>query len=149
MLKQRIYFIYLYKASGDNQPEMLDAKRARCKSFGETQGWTLQHVFIDTGVTGQTLDRPEFGKLINALKATRNANPIVVIDQLSQIGRNPSVCLNTVGELEKAGAQLVVRDTHGCDLHSPEAQFVLTVRASLIELEDAYIEQEEAEQATT
>ena len=46
----------------------LEAQRARIGAYALAQGWNLTGVFVDAGVSGKTLDRPDLRKAIAALR---------------------------------------------------------------------------------
>jgi len=62
------------------------AQLVEMREFAAARGWDIVAEFVDAGVTGQTLDRPNFAALIDGVE--EGAFDIVVTHELSRLSRS-------------------------------------------------------------
>ena len=81
--------------------------------------------------TGTTTDRPKFQKLLSDLKK----GDILVVREVSRLGRKTAEVLMLVDSLKDKGIKLVVDNLEGLDLTSQAGKLVFTMLAGLAEME--------------
>ncbi len=87
----------------DNQRQILSLKEVAAQ-----KGWKVKRVFTETiSGTISTQERKEFGKLLEYVKA--NNISIVMVSEISRIGRRVVDILNTVDLLHKNGVGLFLQ----------------------------------------
>ncbi|WP_242686946.1 recombinase family protein [Dermacoccus nishinomiyaensis] len=89
-----------------------------------------QRVFVDHGVTGARMDRPE---LQAALEWMRPGDVLTILS-LDRLGRNVRGVLELVDDLERRGVGLRVLQL-GLDTSTPSGRLVLTVLLAVAQLE--------------
>lgn len=89
-----------------------------------------QRIFIDHGVTGVRMDRPE----LQAALAWMRAGDVLTILSLDRLGRNVRGVLELVDDLERRGVGLRVLQL-GLDTSTPSGKLVLTVLLAVAQLE--------------
>lgn len=109
----------------------LDAQRARIASWCELNGYTLEGVFSDDGLSGKRADtRPG---LLAALEAAAGGAALVVYS-LSRVSRSTRDMLTIAEQLERAGADLVSL-TERIDTTGAAGRMVFRMLAVLNEFE--------------
>lgn len=89
-----------------------------------------QRIFIDHGVTGVRMDRPE----LQAALAWMRPGDVLTIVSLDRLGRNVRGVLELVDDLERRGMGLRVLQL-GLDTSTPSGRLVLTVLLAVAQLE--------------
>ena len=89
-----------------------------------------QRIFIDHGVTGVRMDRPE----LQAARAWMRPGDVLTIASLDRLGRNVRGVLELVDGLERHGMGLRVLQL-GLDTSTPSGRLVLTVLLAVAQLE--------------
>lgn len=83
----------------------LDAQRERIAAWCQGNGFTLDHVFVDAGLSGGRSDnRPG---LQSALEAVCRSHGILVVYSLSRLARSTKDTIHIGERLDKASADLV------------------------------------------
>lgn len=123
--------IYVRKSvAGDDRSISLDAQKDLCMNY--FNGDNTFEVFQDRGISGKNIDRPGFKKL-----SSRVANydfDIVVCYKFDRIARNTLDFLTTL-ELFKSYNTDLVSITEGYDPSTPSGKMMVTLLASLAEME--------------
>src|SRR5499427_2339116 len=103
--------IYARKSTEQNVSD--DAKSVtrqieRARAFAAARGWTTadEHVYSDDAVSGaEWKHRPEFNRLIAALEP-RPAFDVLIVSELSRIGRDPVRAPFYIQKIEEAGVSI-------------------------------------------
>jgi site-specific DNA recombinase len=110
----------------------LSAQRHRIEAYCKAQGWELVEIYADEGVTGSTIDRPEFQRMFDEVLSDGVEKIIFV--KLDRLGR----CAYQLGavrdRLEKRGVGLV-SITEQYDTSTSIGRFFWTLLAAFAELE--------------
>ncbi len=111
----------------------LDAQRHRIEAHAEAQGWELAGIEADNGISGKRLNnRPGLRRALSALRKGRaDALLVVALDRLS---RTTTDVLDLAARSEREGWQIMAVQEQ-VDASSPEGEFLLTLKASLAQLE--------------
>lgn len=116
----------------------LEAQKDKLQAYCTAQGWAVadEHVFVDAGLSGKTVERPAFQAMLEAAKAG-NVRRVVAM-KLDRIGRNVREFLATVDALQRVGVDLVlVKESF--DSGTAHGKFALTMFAAIAELEASQI----------
>ena len=89
-----------------NGPLNLDNQERRCREYCQRQGWQVVEVFIDSGESARTVDRPEFQRMLAYCRANRREVRYVVVQDLSRFARNNRDQAQTIAELRRIGVFL-------------------------------------------
>ena len=103
------------------------------------KNYNLDKVFKEK-VSGKSLDRPEFKKMVEYLRE----DDILVVESISRLSRSIRDLLKIVDMLNQKEVQLIVIKEN-IDTSSPQGRFMLSVFAALSELEREQILQRQAE----
>ncbi len=116
----------------------LDAQRERLAAYCQAQGWPIcpNHIYADEGISGTTIDRPQFQAMLQAAKAGLIKR--IVAMKLDRLSRNVRDFLGLVDELQAAGCDLVLIK-ESFDTSTPHGRFALTMFAAMAELEASTI----------
>ena len=79
-------------------------------------GWIYKGVFIDEGITGTKLERPELNHLIE--KARAGEIDIILTKSVSRLGRNHSETLKLIQELRELGVTIIFDNEHFTSMDS-------------------------------
>ena len=116
----------------------LEAQEERLKAFCVAQGWNvcLGHIYVDAGVSGKSVDRPQMQAMLQAAQAGQVQR--IVAMKLDRIARNVREFLATVDQLKAWQCDLVlVKESF--DTSTPQGRFALTMFAAMAELEASTI----------
>ncbi len=111
----------------------LDEQRRRVSTYADAEGLSLIDVESDEGISGsKTTNRPALQSTLKRLrKGEANGLIVTALDRLS---RTTTDVLSLVARAEREGWTIhCVQDA--IDAHSPDGEFLLTLRASLSQLE--------------
>ncbi|MCO8612909.1 recombinase family protein [Burkholderia multivorans] len=109
----------------------------------EAAGFAVDYWFADHGVSGKTCasERPEFGRLLEKIRDGET----LVVAKLDRLGRDAVDVLQTIRALEKRSIKVIVMQLGQTDLTSPAGKLLLTMLASVAEMErDLLIERTQA-----
>ena len=116
----------------------LDDQRTRITGAAMTNGWGVDRIYSDEGVSGSTplAERPEGGKLVRALQP----GDVVIAAKMDRLFRSAQDALNTVDKFKKAGVKLILVDM-GTDpvTENGVSKMLFTVLAAMAEFEKGRI----------
>ena len=116
----------------------LEAQRERLQAYCTAQGWNVcpGHIYLDAGVSGNTLDREQLQTMLDAAKAGQVQR--IVGMKLDRVARNVREFLQPVDQLKEWQCDLVlVKESF--DTSTPHGRFALTMFAAMAELEASTI----------
>jgi putative DNA-invertase from lambdoid prophage Rac len=110
----------------------LDVQRRIVEGYAMIQGWTIDEMVIEQGVSGSIRfeDRPEGSKLIARLRK----GDTIIASKLDRLFRSARDALNVVEELKAKGVSVHVIDLHG-DITNGIAKIFMTITAAFAEME--------------
>jgi site-specific DNA recombinase len=97
----------------------LDNQERRCREYCERQGWRVIEVFIDSGESARTVDRPEFQRMLAYCRANHQEVGYVVVQDLSRFARNNRDQAETIAELGRIG--VLLRSTYESNIDETAA----------------------------
>lgn len=128
--------IYI-RVSSDEQAEKGDSirdQRERCARYiDEHRDMILQDIYIDDGISGQKLDREDFGRLLLAVQ--NGEIDIIIFTKLDRWFRSLRHYLNTQAILEKAGVSWTAIDQPYFDTSTPYGRAFVAQSMTWAELE--------------
>lgn len=132
--------IYVRKSvSGDEKSISITGQEEMCKDYFKHKGNNNKFtVYTDNGFSGKTTYRPAFEKLL--IDASEGKYDAVVCYKFDRIARNTLDFL-TVLELLKSYGTDLVSITEGYDPSTPQGKMMVTLLASLAEMERENIKQ--------
>ena len=114
----------------------LDEQRRKIEARCTENGWHLEHVYVDAGISGSTPlgQRPEGARLL------RVAQPqdVVIVAKLDRAFRSALDALTTIQNFKKRGIALWALDLGDCSGNGV-SQLILTVLAAVAEFERSLI----------
>ncbi|HSZ89447.1 MAG TPA: recombinase family protein, partial [Acetobacteraceae bacterium] len=124
------------RVSTDGQT--VDSQRLALEAVCEQRGWQVTGVYCDNGVSGAK-DRTQRPGLDTLLKdASRGRLDVVLAWALDRLGRSLVGLLDTLGELEVAGAALVLHQ-QTIDTTTPAGRMFFQVTGAFAEFERSII----------
>ncbi|MGJ8530318.1 recombinase family protein, partial [Maritalea sp.] len=84
----------------------LASQESRCRDFAAYKGYDIVQVFQDEGVSGGLVDRPAIKSMLAWLRKHRNAEPVVIIDDISRLARDLDAHLKLRAAIGSVGAKL-------------------------------------------
>jgi site-specific DNA recombinase len=104
---------YCRKSTGQDgvaeDQKSITRQAAHARQYAAAEGWKLndEHVFVDDGISGaEFAKRPGFARLMNALKP-RPPFEILIISELSRLGREQIETAYALKQLSQAGVRVV------------------------------------------
>ena len=95
-------------------------------------GWVLVDHYVDEGVTGTKLNRPEFNRLMEDARAGKI--DIILTKSVSRFGRNMAAVQETINELNRIGVT-VIFENDDINTANPDSLFYLQYLAIQAEAE--------------
>ncbi len=111
----------------------LDSQEHRCRTFADTLGLKVEHVFKEQGISGGLFDRPAMKSLFRYLDKRWQTKYVVIFDDLKRFARDVEVHIRLKTELKCREAKLACLNYNFDD--SAEGEFVETIFAAQNELE--------------
>ncbi|WP_411955512.1 recombinase family protein [Alkalibacillus sp. S2W] len=121
----------------------LDNQLFKCKSFLDSQAKTeyeVVKVFREEGKSGKNEWRDEFQNMMSYIRDNKAEVDAVCFYAINRLGRNVQLVLNTINELDDYNVS-VLSVSDNLDTSNPMGRFVLTILASLSQLESEQIGQ--------
>lgn len=84
----------------------LASQQSRCRDFAAYKDYYVQQVFQDEGVSGGLVDRPAIKSMFSWLRKHRNAEPVVIVDDISRLARDLDAHLKIRAAIGSVGAKL-------------------------------------------
>jgi len=82
-----------------NEGYSLSAQERALKEYVKSKGWRVHRIYRDEGVSGRTIDRPAFKKLMDA--AQRGMFDVVVVYKLDRFGRSLKDLITSINSLKE------------------------------------------------
>lgn len=111
----------------------IDAQLRVMREFCQRRGWTVVGDYVDPGVSGKTMRRPEMQRLL--LDARRTVAPfdVIVVHKLDRFSRNIIDTLTTLRELHLLGISFASA-TQPIDYTTPEGKMMLMMLSLFAEI---------------
>lgn len=84
----------------------IENQRELIENYAAKNGFKIDNIYEDDGVTGYTFDRPGFTEMMEHLKDIE----IIIAKDLSRIGRNNAKVLLLLDKLKESGVRLILID---------------------------------------
>jgi hypothetical protein len=95
--------LYGRVAVADEAALHLGNQERDCREYCQQQGWPVAEVFADSGVSGNTVDRPRFQQMLDYCRVNQQDIGYVVVQDVARIARDTRLISETVAELERMG----------------------------------------------
>lgn len=109
----------------------LAAQREAVEAEAKRRGWTLEAVYMDSGISGTKSDRAGLAEAVMHAKADRIP---LVVPSLSRIGRRVKIIQDTLEELENAGCSFI-SCSECIDSSGACGKMIVNVMSGLAEME--------------
>ena len=113
--------------------ESLDAQRRQVEGYAMQQGWDLDHVFVERGISGgkALADRPEGAKLLKRLRR----GDTIVAPKLDRVFRSALDALQVCADFKRRGVNLHLLDLGGDVTGNGVAGLFMKIAAAFAEYE--------------
>lgn len=101
-----VIYTRVSSASQVKKGDGLASQETRCREFAAYKGYAVARVFQDKGVSGGLVDRPAMKEMLAWLRKRRNAEPVVIIDDISRLARDLDAHLKLRAAIGSVGAKL-------------------------------------------
>lgn len=132
------------RVSTDRQADSgagLAAQETAIHAEADRRGWTLRHIYTDTGSGRSLTGRPQ---LAEALAAVEGCSGTLLVAKLDRLSRSLLDFAGLLARAQGAGWNLVALDL-GVDLSTPAGEFLASVMASAAQWERRIIGQRTSE----
>lgn len=113
--------------------ESLDTQTAKITGYAMMQGWTVDEVFVEGGVSGSVplAERPQGQRLL----AVAGKGDMIITPKLDRMFRSASDALGTLEEMKAQGTGLVMIDLGGDVTGNGISKLVFTILSAVAENE--------------
>ncbi|KNY13121.1 resolvase [Shinella sp. SUS2] len=113
--------------------ESLDTQEAKIIGYAMMQGWEVEEIFVEAGVSGSVplADRPHGQRLL----AVAGKGDVIITPKLDRMFRSASDALGTLEELKAQGTGLVMIDLGGDVTGNGISKLVFTILSAVAENE--------------
>lgn len=98
----------LSRDDGDDESSSIFNQKRIITEFAKQNGITIDDFYIDDGVSGYTMDRPDFNRLKKALND--NEVDTIIVKNLSRLGRHNAKVQLFLENIEEAGKRVIAID---------------------------------------
>jgi DNA invertase Pin-like site-specific DNA recombinase len=130
------------RVSGQGQVEGdgLVRQEKAIKDYAKSNGFTIQKMFKDEGVSGTLEDRPALARLLLNLEENGHGIKTVIIERVDRLARDLMVQENIIADFQKQGFDLISA-TEGDDLLSadPTRKLVRQVLGAIAEYDKSML----------
>lgn len=125
-------FIYTRVSTGKQAREGLSLanQREKCIEYAKQHGYYVAEVFEEKGVSGKTMNRKEFNRMLTCLRS----GDTIIVYALARFGRNVKQMIESYEDIKKRGCQ-VVSLSESIDDKSSQGKFVLNMMFNIAEYE--------------
>src|SRR4051794_31575491 len=99
----------------------LTTQEERCTAYCTAQGWTVQDVYIDPGISGASASRPALDRMLAAVRA--GSVDVVVVAKLDRLGRSAAHMAPLLSEFDDRNVAFVSL-AEQWDTSTPTGRFV-------------------------
>jgi DNA invertase Pin-like site-specific DNA recombinase len=102
-------FVYLRLSvdKEDGRAQSIDAQRYEIELYAKSKGYEIVGEFVDSGVSGRKISRPQFDNMISLACAKPGPVKAILVYRLDRFARNQQVFNNTIAYLDAARVQLI------------------------------------------
>ena len=109
----------------------LDAQEHAIVEFCRARGWTLVEIYVDPGLSGALIDRPELQRLLQ--DAARGKFDVLVVHAIDRFYRDLQGLLSAFKQLQDLGVSFI-SITENLDFTTPWGKLALAVLGTLAEI---------------
>jgi len=122
-------------SNGQQDPEM---QLRELRQFAERRGWTVEHEYVDHGVSGSKDSRPSLNRLMTDAKSRKF--DIVAVWKIDRWGRSLKHLVTSLADLDAYGVAFVsLQDS--LDLGTPSGRLMMQLLGAMSEFERALIQE--------
>jgi site-specific DNA recombinase len=114
-----------------NEGHSLDAQQDAIAAFCQARDWTLDEVFVDSGLSGASTSRPALQSLL--ARASQSRFDVVVVHAIDRFYRDLQGLLSAFKYLQEHGVSFI-SITENLDFTSPWGKLTLAVLGTLAEI---------------
>ncbi len=114
-----------------NEGHSLDAQRDAIAAFCQARDWTLNEIFVDSGLSGASTSRPALQRLLTG--AAQSRFEVVVVHAIDRFYRNLQALLSALKQLQDCGVSFI-SITENLDFTTPWGKLTLAVLGTLAEI---------------
>lgn len=140
--------VYCRKSNDDDRSEenkSITRQRDRATAYAQAKGWSVdpEHAFEDDGISGAEFDRrPGLLRMLGAIVQKPRPFDVVVMSELSRLGRDMVNNAVVIGKIRDAGVQIFYYLTNTEEsFDTPEQRFMAMATSFGAEIERARIAQ--------
>jgi DNA invertase Pin-like site-specific DNA recombinase len=111
--------------------QQLDNQLIVCQEAAKRHGYRVTNTFIDKGISGNTLERPQLKNMLNYLKEAPN-DTAVIVENTSRLARDMRVFVEVRDAIQQTGS-IIMTSTALYD-SSPDSELAQNMMAALTEL---------------
>jgi DNA invertase Pin-like site-specific DNA recombinase len=124
------------RVSTSNNGQDPEVQLRELREYCERRGWTVSSEYVDVGISGTKVKRPELDRLL--ADAHRRRFDAVVVWKFDRFARSVSHLLRALETFQSLGIEFVSL-TEGVDTSTPMGKMVFTVLGAVAELERSLI----------
>lgn len=108
ILSKTVGYGRLSRDDGDDESSSIFNQKRIITRFSEEYGFHIDEFYIDDGISGYTMDRPDFNRLKKALN--NNEVDTIIVKNLSRLGRRNSMVQLFLENIEEVGKRIIAID---------------------------------------
>lgn len=121
-----------------NEGSSLEVQEDKLRKYCEFQGWEIQQLYADKGISGTNMDRPQFQDLMQA--ARQKQFDVVIVLKLDRFGRSLRDLINSIYELNGIGIQFISINDN-INTTTPNGKLLFHILGAFSEFECAIIKE--------
>jgi site-specific DNA recombinase len=120
------YVIYARYSSDLQSPDSLDDQKRKCREYASREGWTETRTYEDAAISGSSMDRREFQRLMkDSASAGRNFE-VLLIDDTSRLSRSLADVVSLHQRLAHYGVR-VIAVSQGIDTKHEQSELLIAM----------------------
>lgn len=125
-IQDAVVYVRVANIDPSHEGHRLRAQEQRCRDYAAARGYAVIRVFIDAGISGNSVERPGLAAMLTYLERVRDREFVVVMEDAARLARDVGVTVELSNKIRDTGARLEFSDAERVAAIAMPAQISLS-----------------------